>query len=69
MEHTGSIDPLSNSSIEEITCRMDWPDKRLIMQGEDVFLGEAMRQHGWAIANNEGRGVAVNTERRRGENR
>lgn len=48
---------------------MDWPDKRLIMQGEDVFLGEAMRQQGLEIANNEGRGVAVNTEERRGENR
>jgi GT2 family glycosyltransferase len=47
---------------------MDWPDKRLIMQGEDVLLGEAMRQQGWELANNQAQGVAVSSAERRGLN-
>lgn len=46
---------------------LDWPDRRLIKMGDDVFLGEALRQHGWAIQNIGSPGVAINTERRRGD--
>ena len=46
---------------------LDWPDRRLIKMGDDVFLGEAIRQHGWRIANMETTSVAINTARRRGE--
>ena len=46
---------------------LDWPDKRLIKLGDDVFLGEALRQHGWQIANIGTPGVAINTEARRGD--
>jgi len=46
---------------------LDWPDKRLIKLGDDVFLGEAIRQNGWALANVDTPGVAINTEARRGE--
>ena len=28
-----------------------WPDPRLIKEGDDVVLGEAIRQQGWRIAN------------------
>jgi hypothetical protein len=45
---------------------IDWPDPRLLRHGEDVFLGEAIRQHGWQIANIGTPGVAINTEERRG---
>jgi GT2 family glycosyltransferase len=44
---------------------LDWPDKRLVMWGEDVFLGEAIRQQGWAIENIPNPNVAVNAEPRR----
>jgi len=46
---------------------LDWPDKRLIKLGDDVFLGEAIRQQGWHLAHIENPGVAVNTEPRRGD--
>jgi hypothetical protein len=46
---------------------MDWPDRRLVKQGEDVFLGEAVRQQGWDLADMPNRGVAINTESRRGD--
>ncbi len=46
---------------------IDWPDYRLRRHGDDVFLGEAIRQHGWKIAGIHPTGVAINTERRRGE--
>jgi hypothetical protein len=46
---------------------LDWPDRRLIKMGNDVFLGEAIRQHGWEIENIGSPGVAVNTEPRRGD--
>lgn len=45
---------------------LDWPDRRLIKMGDDVFLGEAIRQHGWQMAHVESPGVAVDTEPRRG---
>ena len=45
---------------------MDWPDPRLLRLGEDVFLGEAIRQQGWQIANIGAPGVAINAEARRG---
>ena len=45
---------------------MDWPDPRLLRHGDDVFLGEAIRQQGWQIASIGTPGVALNTEARRG---
>jgi GT2 family glycosyltransferase len=45
---------------------LDWPDKRLLRNGEDVFLGEAIRQQGWNIAHLNNLGVSINTEKRRG---
>jgi GT2 family glycosyltransferase len=46
---------------------LDWPDCRLIKMGDDVLLGEAIRQHGWRITNLGDRGVALNTAKRRGD--
>jgi GT2 family glycosyltransferase len=46
---------------------LDWPDRRLIKMGNDVFLGEAIRQQGWEIENIGTPGVAINTEPRRGD--
>jgi hypothetical protein len=46
--------------------QMDWPDRRLSFLGEDVFLGEAIRQQGWTLGNLGALGVAVNTAPRRG---
>lgn len=45
---------------------LDWPDPRLGRLGDDVFLGEAIRQHGWNMANLADPGVAINTAPRRG---
>jgi len=45
---------------------MDWPDRRLRQLGEDVFLGEAIRQQGWRLQNIDHPGVAIDTEPRRG---
>lgn len=46
---------------------LDWPDRRLIKMGDDVFLGEALRQHGWTIRNLGSPGVAINSQPRRGD--
>jgi hypothetical protein len=46
---------------------LDWPDRRLIKLGDDVFLGEAIRQQGWCLVNLGTPGVAINTEARRGQ--
>ena len=46
---------------------LDWPDRRLIKMGNDVFLGEAIRQQGWALQDIGTPGVAINTEPRRGD--
>ena len=46
---------------------LDWPDLRL--KDDDVFLGEAIRQNGWRLANIGTPGVALNTEARRGNMR
>jgi hypothetical protein len=43
-----------------------WPDRRLIKMGDDVFLGEAIRQQGWDIGNLGTLGVAISKEPRRG---
>jgi GT2 family glycosyltransferase len=45
---------------------LEWPDRRLVRLGDDVFLGEAIRQRGWSIANIGTPGVCLNTEPRRG---
>lgn len=46
---------------------IDWPDRRLVKLGDDVFLGEAIRQQGWELENIGCPGVAMNTEPRRGK--
>ena len=46
---------------------LNWPDRRL--KDDDVFLGEAIRQNGWELANIGTPGVALNTEPRRGDMR
>jgi hypothetical protein len=46
---------------------VDWPDRRLIKLGDDVLLGEAIRQQGWQICNTMMQGVATNQARRRGQ--
>ena len=45
---------------------MDWPDPRLVMQAEDVFMGEAIRQQGWNTMNIRELGTKINTEPTRG---
>lgn len=45
---------------------LNWPDPRLLRTGDDVFLGEAIRQQGWRQSNLSPLGVAINTEPRRG---
>ncbi len=45
---------------------LDWPDRRLVKLGDDVLLGEAIRQQGWELGNIGRPGVAINTESRRG---
>jgi len=44
---------------------LEWPDPRLSMFGEDVFLGEAIRQQGWQIEHIGNLGVEVNSAPRR----
>jgi GT2 family glycosyltransferase len=46
---------------------LDWPDSRILKMGDDVFLGEAIRQHGSRIMNLGSQGVAINTAVRRGD--
>jgi hypothetical protein len=46
---------------------LDWPDRRLIKMGNDVLLGEAIRQQGWGLEHIDPAGVAINTEPRRGD--
>jgi GT2 family glycosyltransferase len=45
--------------------QIDWPDRRLKIHGEDVFLGEAIRQQGWSIQNIGASGTEINPEPRR----
>jgi hypothetical protein len=45
---------------------LDWPDRRLIKLGDDVFLGEAIRQQEWVFQNIDDPGIAIDTEPRRG---
>jgi hypothetical protein len=44
---------------------LDWPDRRLKTLGDDVFLGEAIRQHAWKIHNIGTLGMEINAEPRR----
>ena len=45
---------------------LKWPDPRLIRYGEDVLLGEAIRQQGWSLMNTGGWGLAIDAAPRRG---
>lgn len=45
---------------------MPWPDPRLFVVAEDIFLGEAVRQQGWSFGNIDPLGVAINTRPSRG---
>lgn len=44
---------------------MDWPDRRLILQAEDILLGEAIRQQGWGFMDIGSLGVAIEAVRSR----
>jgi GT2 family glycosyltransferase len=46
---------------------LDWPDRRLKKLGDDVLLGEALRQQGWTIQHTAERGVAIDQAARRGD--
>jgi GT2 family glycosyltransferase len=46
---------------------LDWPDPRLVKLGEDVFLGEAVRQQGWKFQHIGAMGVVLNSAPRRGD--
>jgi hypothetical protein len=46
---------------------LGWPDGRLVKLGDDVFLGEALRQQGWQMENVGSAGICLNPEPRRGE--
>lgn len=45
---------------------LDWPDRRLTMTAEDIFLGEAIRQQGWSFLNLGRYKVSINAGERRG---
>jgi len=45
---------------------LDWPDRRLVKLGEDVLLGEAVRQQGWSVENTAEPGVVISQAPRRG---
>ncbi|MBI4659576.1 MAG: glycosyltransferase [Verrucomicrobia bacterium] len=45
---------------------IDWPDPRLFIQGDDTFLGEAIRQQGWDWSNIGTPGVKIGAEPSRG---
>lgn len=38
---------------------LDWPDPRLIKYGDDVFLGEAIRQQGWKLQHMKTPGTVI----------
>ena len=44
---------------------LQWPDPRLVIDFEDLILGEAIRQQGWTIGDIGELGVRINTETRR----
>jgi hypothetical protein len=44
---------------------LDWPDQRLVILGDDVFLGEAVRQQGWRIENVGQLGIVTSAAERR----
>jgi hypothetical protein len=46
---------------------LDWPDRRITKMGNDVLLGEAIRQQGWELEGIGSPGVAINMETRRGD--
>jgi hypothetical protein len=46
---------------------LDWPDRRLKKLGDDVLLGEALRQQGWTFEHTATRGIAINQAPRRGD--
>jgi hypothetical protein len=45
---------------------LGWPDPRLFKMGDDVFLGEAIRQQGWGLENLGMLGIAIGTGPGRG---
>ena len=49
-----------------ILRQLDWPDRRLIKLGDDVLLGEAIRQSGGRLGNVSADGLRVSAQRRRG---
>jgi len=54
----------------EAVRALDWPDRRLVKEGDDVYLSEALRQKGWQVQNmGQVNGIAINDHRRRGIHR
>ncbi|MEP6670853.1 MAG: glycosyltransferase [Chthoniobacter sp.] len=55
----------------EAVRALDWPDRRLLKAGDDVLLGEALRQKGWTVGEVvpglNPCGVAISDYSRRGE--
>jgi len=49
----------------EAARQLDWPDERLVHNGGDTLLGEAVRQQGWPF-HKFYRGISPNAARRRG---
>jgi GT2 family glycosyltransferase len=49
---------------------LDWPDRRLLKEGDDVLLCEALRQKGWRVEQmGMDCGLAINDHERRGVHR
>jgi hypothetical protein len=48
---------------------LDWPDRRLLLLGDDVLLGEAVRQQGWRLEHIGSEGLVIDTGPRRGTGR
>jgi hypothetical protein len=46
---------------------LDWPDRRLIKLGDDVMLGEAVRQQGWKMEGARSFGLLLTVTPRRGD--
>ena len=49
----------------EVLKALQWPDTRLIQNGDDYFFGEALRQNGYRIGRYKS-GVRINQAQRRG---
>lgn len=54
----------------EAVRALNWPDPRLLKEGDDVLLGEALRQKGWQVEQmGRSNGIVINDAERRGIHR